>query len=84
MVNVPNRVDKLLQIGMYPMYIKIEAENGLAAAFQFWKLPNVVTRLDEVMVDFFYDFKDYDRNPEILRLEFKKFFGNSYYQRNMF
>ena len=37
---------------MYPMNIRIEAENGLAAAFQFWNLPKAVFRLDEIMTDF--------------------------------
>ena len=46
------------------MNLKIEAENGLTAAFQFWKLPKVITRLDKVMVDFLYDLKDHDINPE--------------------
>ena len=60
--NLPISIDELLRIGeertfnffesMYPMNIKIEAENGLRAAFQFWNLPKVVSRLDEVMVDF--------------------------------
>ena len=49
---------------MYPMNIKIEAENGLTAAFQFWNLPKVISRLDEVMVDFLYSLTDFDRNPE--------------------
>ena len=46
------------------MNIKIEAENGLTAAFQFWNIPKVVSRLDEVMVDFLYSFTDFDVNPE--------------------
>ena len=46
------------------MNLTIEAENGLNTAFQFWNLPKVITRLDEVMVDFLYDLKDYDINPE--------------------
>ena len=46
------------------MNIRIEAENGLAAAFQFWKIPKVQTRLDEVMVDFLYELKDYDKDPK--------------------
>ena len=44
--------------------MRIEAENGLAAVFQFWKIPKVVTRLDEVMVEFLYSFTDFHRNPE--------------------
>ena len=66
--------EKLLQTGeertfnflesMFPLNIRIEAENGLAAAFQFWNLPKVVTRLDEVMEDILYYLTDYDRNPE--------------------
>ena len=46
---------------MYPMYIRIERENGLHAAFQFWKLPAVVARLDKVMVDFLNDLNDHDK-----------------------
>ena len=49
---------------MYPMNIRIEAEYGLAAAFQFWNLPKVVLRLDEVMTDFLYSLTDFDMNPE--------------------
>ena len=49
---------------MYPMNIRIEAENELTAAFEFWNLPKVVSRLDEVMVDFLYSFTDFDVNPE--------------------
>ena len=53
-VNLPNSIDQLLQQGevrtfnffesMYPLNIKIEAENSLAAAFQFWNLSKVITR----------------------------------------
>ena len=63
-VNLPNSIEQLLQQGeertfnccesIYPLNIRIEAENGLAAAFQFWKIPKVVIRLDEVMVEFLY------------------------------
>ena len=49
---------------MYPMNIRIEAEYNLAAAFQFWNLPKVVSRLDEVMTDFLYSLTDFDMNPE--------------------
>ena len=49
---------------MYPMNIRIEAECGLAAAFQFWNLTKVVSRLDEVMTDFLYNLTDFDMNPE--------------------
>ena len=73
-INFTNNSKKHLQIreersfnffeSMYLMNIKMEAENGLAAAFQIWKIPKVVTRLDKVMVDFLYDLKDYDRDPE--------------------
>ena len=61
-MSLPSTIDMLLQIGeertfnffesMYPMYRRIEAENGFAAAFQFWKIPKVQTRLDGVMIDF--------------------------------
>ena len=73
-INLPISIDELLRIGdgrafnffesMYPMNIKIEAENGLTAAFQFWNLPNVISRLDEVMVDLLYSLTDFDVNPE--------------------
>ena len=63
-VNLPTSIVQLLQEGetrtfiffesMYPLNIRIEADNGLAAAFQFWNLPKVVKRLDEVMEDFFF------------------------------
>ena len=46
------------------MNIRIEAENGLTAAFQFWNLPKVILRLDEVMVDFLYSPTHFDLNPE--------------------
>ena len=55
-VNLPISIGDLLKMGeertfnffesMYPMNIRIEAEYGLAAAFQFWNLPKVVSRLD--------------------------------------
>ena len=73
-INQPISIDELLRIGdertfnffesMYPMHIKIEAENGLTAAFQLWNPPKVISRLDEVMVDFLYSFIDFDVNPE--------------------
>ena len=73
-INLPISIDELLRIGeertfnffesMYPMNITIEAEYGLAAAFQFWNLPKVVSRLDEVMTDFLYSLTDFDMNPE--------------------
>ena len=79
-VNLPNSIEKLLQTGeertfnffksMYRLNIRIEAENGLAAAFQFWNLPKVVTRLDEVMEDFLYNLTDYARNPKVATADF--------------
>ena len=73
-VNLPTRIEQLLHQGeistfnffesMYPLNIRIDAENGLAGEFQFWNLPKVVKRLDEVMEDFLYSLTDYDRNPE--------------------
>ena len=73
-INLPISIDDLLRMGeertfnffesMYPMNIRIEAENGLAAVFQFWNLPKVVSRLDEVMTDFLYSLTDFDLNPE--------------------
>ena len=73
-VNLPTSIVQLLQEGetktfnffesMYPLNFGIEADNGLAAAFQFWNLPKVVKRLDEVMEEFLYSLTDYDRNPE--------------------
>ena len=57
-INLPTSIDQLLLRGeqrtfnffesLYPLNIRIETENGLAAAFQFWKISKVVTRLDEV------------------------------------
>ena len=77
-INLPISIDELLRIGdertfnffesMYPMNIKIEAENGLTAAFQFWNIPKVISRLDEVMVDFLYSLTDFDVNPEVLQM----------------
>ena len=62
-VNLPNSIEKLLQTreestfnffqSMYPLNIRIETENGLAAAFPFWNLPKVVSRMDEGVKDFF-------------------------------
>ena len=73
-INLPISIDDLLRIGeertfnffesVYPMNIRIEAENGLTAAFEFWNLPKVVSRLEEVMVDLLYSFTDFDINPE--------------------
>ena len=50
-VNLPNSIEQLLQKGeertcnffesMYPLNIRIEGENGLDAAFQFWNLPRL-------------------------------------------
>ena len=45
------------------MNIRIKAENYLMAAFQFWKIPKVQTRL-EGMVDFLYDVKYYDKDKK--------------------
>ena len=74
MINLPISIEELLRKGdertfnffesMYPMNIKIKAENGLTAAFQFWNLPKVILRLDEVMVDFLYSLTDFNINPE--------------------
>ena len=73
-INLPISIDELLRIGeertfnffesRYPMNIRIEAENGLTAAFQFWNLPKVISRLDKVMVDNLYCLTDFDLNPE--------------------
>ena len=53
-INFTNNSKKHLQIreersfnffeSMYLMNIKMEVENGLAAAFQFWKILKVITR----------------------------------------
>jgi len=73
-INLPISIDEPLKIGdertfnffesMYPMNIRIEAVNGLAAAFQFWNLPKVVFRLDEIMTEFLYSLADFNLNPE--------------------
>ena len=73
-INLPTSIDELLKSGdertfnffesMYPMNIRIEAVNGLAAAFQFWNLPKVVFRLDEIMTEFLYSLADFNVNPE--------------------
>ena len=49
---------------MYPLNIRKEAENGLFSAFQFWKLPKTKMRLDELLDDFLFQFKDVSNNPE--------------------
>ena len=73
-VKLPTSIDQLLLQGeqrtfnffesLYPLNIKIEAQNGLSAAFQFWKIPKVIMRFDEVMEEFLYSLADFDRNPE--------------------
>ena len=73
-VKLPTSIDQLLLQGeqrtfnffesLYPLNIKIEAQNGLSAAFQFWKIPKVIMRFDEVMEEFLYNLTDFDRNPE--------------------
>ena len=73
-INLPISIDELLKMGdertfnffesMYLMNIRIEAENGLTAAFQFWNLPKVVSRLDEMMTEFLYNLADLNLNPE--------------------
>ena len=67
-VEYPNTIDKLICAGvhrvfnffesMYPLNIRKEAENGLFSAFQFWKLPKTKTRLDGLLDDFLFQFKD--------------------------
>ena len=49
---------------MYPLNIRKEAENGLFSAFQFWKLPKTKMRLDELLDDFLFEYKDFSNNPE--------------------
>ena len=54
-INLPISIGDLLKMGeertfnffesMYPMNIRIEAEYGLSAAFQFWNLPKVVLKI---------------------------------------
>ena len=73
-INLPTSIDELLKSGdertfnffesMYPMNIRIEAVNGLTAAFQFWNLPKVIFRLDEIMTEFLYSLADFNVNPE--------------------
>ena len=41
-----------------------EAENELSSAFQFWKLPKTKMRLDELLDDFLFEYKDFSNNPE--------------------
>ena len=50
-VNLPASIEQLLHQGeirtfnffesVYPLNIRIDAENGLAGAFQFWNLPKL-------------------------------------------
>ena len=73
-VEYPNTIDKLIRAGedqffnffesMYPLNIRKEAENGLFSAFQFWKLPTTKTRLDGLLDDFLFQFKDVSINPD--------------------
>ena len=49
---------------MYPLNIRKEAENGLFSASQFWKLPKTKMRLDELMDNFLFDYKDFSNNLE--------------------
>ena len=71
--SLPTISEKCLQIreertlnifeSMDLMYIRIEKENGLTAAFQTRKIHKVQTSLGNVMVDFLL--KDNDTHPEI-------------------
>ena len=73
-VEYPNTIDKLICAGeerifnffesMYPLNIRKEAENGLFSAFQFQKLPKTKTRLDGLLDDFLFQYKDVSINPE--------------------
>ena len=36
---------------------------ALQKIFIFWKPPKIITRLDKVLADLLYDYKDYDREP---------------------
>ena len=73
-IDLPISIGDLLKMGeertfnffesMYPMKIRIEAEYGFAAAFQFWNLPKSVFRMDEIMKEFLYSLADFNLNPE--------------------
>ena len=64
-VELPNTSDKLLQLGeqrtfnffgsIYLFNIRKDTENGMTAAFQFWKIPKIQIRMDELLVDFLFE-----------------------------
>ena len=73
-VEFPISVDKLIHDGdkrkfnffesMYPSNIRMDAENGLPSAFQFWSLPKTRKRFDELLDEFVFEYKDSSNNPE--------------------
>ena len=81
-VEFPVNCDKLLHIGndrvfnfiesLYPLNVRKEAENGVLSAFQFWKLPKVWMRLNEILVEFYLNTKilTENRNPLLRQLVF--------------
>ena len=73
-VELPTSVDKLIYDGeermfnffesMYPVNIRMDTENGLPSAFQFWSLPKTRKRFDELLDEFVFEYKDLSNNPE--------------------
>ena len=73
-VEFPISVDKLIHDGdkrkfnffesMYPLNIRMDAENGLPSAFQFWNLPKTRKRFDELLDEFVFEYKDLSNYPE--------------------
>ena len=49
---------------MYLFNIRADIENGITAAFQFWRIPKVQIRMGELMVDFLFEFQGYDEELE--------------------
>ena len=49
---------------MYPSNIRMDAENGLPSAFQFWNLAKTRKRFDELLDEFVFEYKDLSNNPE--------------------
>ena len=49
---------------MHPLNIRKNAENGLFAAFKFWNMPKTKNRFDELLDEFMFEYKDFDKNPE--------------------
>ena len=49
---------------MYPLGIRKDTENGLFAAFKFWNMPKTKNHFDELLDEFMFEYKDFDKNPE--------------------